>query len=176
VWISWAGSGKYFSLQLLRSGNKDLKPLGLSYRRGESEMKKIAWQNSLSIGIELIDSQHKQWIEYFNRTSEAIASQENRMQVSKTLGFLIDYTETHFSTEEKFMTENRYDGLQGHKAKHDELRSTLATLVRDFEEEGITSHLTEAIDTFLGNWLIKHIQEVDAKFGAFIREKKITLS
>lgn len=139
-------------------------------------MKKLQWQDSLSIGIEPIDNQHKQWIQYYNDTREAVASQQNRTQISKTLGFLIDYTETHFSTEEKYMSGNHYPGLQEHKAKHDELRSTLAVLVKDFEEEGITPSLTEAMDTFLANWLIKHIQEVDVKFGAFIREKKITLS
>ena len=63
-----------------------------------------------------------------------------------------------------------------HKAKHDALRSTLANLVKDFEDEGITYKLTEAVDTFLGNWLIQHIQEVDMKFGTYVREKKIVLS
>ncbi len=139
-------------------------------------MKKIQWQESLSVGIEPIDNQHKQWIQYFNNTTEAIASQQNRTQISKTLGFLIDYTETHFSTEEKYMSANKYPGYQEHKAKHDELKSTLARLVKDFEDEGITSNLAEAVNTFLGNWLIRHIQEVDMKFGAFIRENKIAIS
>jgi len=139
-------------------------------------MKKMQWQNNLSVGIEPIDNQHKQWIEYFNKTAEAVASQQSRAQISKTLGFLIDYTETHFLTEEDYMSRSNYTGLQEHKAKHDELRSTLASLVKDFEEEGITSKLAEALDTFLGNWLIQHIKEVDMKFSAFIREKKIVLS
>jgi hemerythrin len=139
-------------------------------------MKKIQWQNSLSVGIEPIDNQHKQWIEYFNNTAEAIASRQSQTQISKTLGFLIDYTETHFSTEEKFMSGSNYSGLQEHKAKHDVLRATLASLVKDFEDEGITSRLNDAIDTFLGNWLIQHIHEIDMKFGAFIKEKKIVLS
>jgi hemerythrin len=139
-------------------------------------MKKIQWQDSLSLGIEVIDKQHKQWIQYFNDTNEAVASQKNRTQISKTLGFLLDYTETHFSTEERFMSESRYGGFQEHKAKHDELRSTLKNLVKDYEDEGITSNLTEAIDSFLGNWLVNHIQEVDKKFGSFIRENNITLA
>ena len=139
-------------------------------------MKKIQWQESLSLGIDAIDKQHKQWIQYYNDTTEAIASQQNRTQISKTLGFLLDYTETHFSTEEKYMSECHYDGFEEHKAKHDALRYTLADLVKDYEDEGITSKLTEAIDTFLGNWLIRHIQEVDKRFGAFVQEKNITLS
>jgi hemerythrin len=139
-------------------------------------MKNIQWQNSLSVGIEPIDTQHKQWIEYFNDTAEAFASQSNRTQTSKTLGFLIDYTETHFSTEEKYMSTNNYPAFREHKAKHDELRSTLANLVRDYEDEGITSKLTEAMDTFLGNWLVQHIREVDMKFGAFIKSNNIKIS
>ncbi len=139
-------------------------------------MKKIEWQNSLSVGIESIDKQHKQWIQYFNDTAEAIASQKNRTQISKTLGFLMDYTETHFSTEEKFMAGSNYPGLPEHKAKHNELRSALSNLVKDYEDEGITDNLARGIDAFLGNWLIKHIHEVDMKFGAFVKEKKIVLS
>jgi hemerythrin len=139
-------------------------------------MKKIQWKDSLSVGIDAIDNQHKQWMEYFNNTAEAIASRQSQTQISKTLGFLIDYTETHFSMEEKFMSGSQYPALTEHKAKHDALRSTLSNLIRDFEDEGITAKLTEAVDTFLGNWLIQHIQEVDMKFGAYVKEKKIVLS
>lgn len=139
-------------------------------------MEKIRWQNTLSVGNEVIDNQHKQWIEHYNNIVDSITSQQSRTQISKTLGFLIDYTEGHFASEEKYMTANKYPGLAEHKAKHDELRATLATLVREFEEEGATTQLSKAVDTFLGHWLIKHIQEVDIKFGAFIRENKIVLS
>jgi len=139
-------------------------------------MEKIRWKNSLSVGIELIDNQHKQWIEHYNNIVESLTSQQDRAQISKTLGFLIDYTEGHLSSEEKYMTANKYAGLPEHKAKHDELRATLSALVKEFEEEGATTQLSKAVDTFLGHWLINHIQEVDMKFGAFVRENKIVLS
>jgi hemerythrin len=139
-------------------------------------MKKILWQDSLSVGIELIDSQHKQWIEHFNNAAQAVTFRQNQSQISKTLGFLMDYTVVHFTTEEKHMAQNNYPGLQEHKAMHDRLRSTLAGLVKDFEDEGVSPKLFEAIDTFLGNWLIQHIQEVDMKFGVFVRENRIVIS
>ena len=137
-------------------------------------MKTIQWRNSLSIGIDPIDEQHKKWIEHFNRTSEAVASQQTMEQISKTLGFLVDYTGMHFSAEEKYMQENKYPAFVEHKAKHDELRDTLANLVRDYQEEGATQDLANAIDTFLGNWLLNHIRQVDMKFGAFIAAQKNT--
>ena len=135
-------------------------------------MKTIQWQDDLSIGIGPIDEQHKKWIEHFNRTSEAVASNQSMEQISKTLGFLADYTETHFSAEEKYMRESHYPAFADHKAKHDELRATLGNLVRDYQEEGATQNLVDAIETFLGNWLLDHIREVDMKFGAFIAGQK----
>jgi hemerythrin len=139
-------------------------------------MGKMQWQSSLSVGIEPIDNQHKQWIEYYNNTVEAMASHKNQAQIMKTLSFLMDYTETHFSTEEKYMAGSGYAGLQEHQTKHNELRATLAGLVKDFEEEGVTLKLAEAVGTFLGNWLINHIREVDMKFGAHVKKEKIILS
>jgi hemerythrin len=133
-------------------------------------MKKMRWDDSLSIGIEQIDNQHKKWMEHFNNAAEAIEAKQSQTQISKTLGFLMDYTEMHFSTEEKFMTELGYAGLQEHKGRHNELRTTLTNLVKDFEDEGITARLAEAIDSFLGNWLVLHINEIDKKFAAFAKK------
>jgi hypothetical protein len=50
-------------------------------------MEKIRWKNSLSVGIELIDNQHKQWIEHYNNIVESLTSQQDRAQISKTLGY-----------------------------------------------------------------------------------------
>jgi hemerythrin len=133
-------------------------------------MKKMQWNDSLSVGIEQIDTQHKKWIEHFNNAAEAIAARQSQTQISKTLGFLMDYTELHFSTEEKYMTELGYTGLQEHQARHNELRTTLTNLVKDFEDEGVTSKLADAIDSFLGNWLVQHIHEIDKKFAAFAKK------
>jgi hemerythrin len=128
----------------------------------------IEWEDRLSVGIEKIDAQHKQWIDYFNQASQAIATQQNREQISKTLEFLLDYTEMHFSTEEKFMQDSGYPEYRDHRAKHDALRTTLKNLVADYQDEGITQDLAEAIETLVGNWLIQHICNVDQKFGAYL--------
>jgi len=139
-------------------------------------MEKLQWQDGLSVGVELIDAQHRKWIDHFNNAAEALESHQDIEQINTTLGFLIDYTGTHFSTEVKLMSEHNYPGLEEHQAKHDELKKTLDDLVQDFEEEGATHLLAESVNTFLGNWLIKHIQDVDMKFGAFVKESGIVIS
>ena len=139
-------------------------------------MNTLQWSESLSVGVELIDEQHRTWIDHYNSLAEAIAAQQGPTHIAGTLGFLVDYTGMHFSTEEKHMAESGYPGMDAHMAKHEKLKKTLADLVGDFEEEGATQILAEYMDTFLGNWLIRHIQEVDMKLCAFFKEKGIHIS
>jgi hemerythrin len=135
-------------------------------------MNKIQWNDDLSINLEAIDTQHKKWIQHYNEVVEAIESRKDKIHVIKTLGFLSDYTNTHFATEEGYMAENQYPGLHEHQAKHEALRRTVADLIQDFNEEGLTSALADAVETLLGNWLIQHIRQVDQGFGRFMQEKK----
>ena len=139
-------------------------------------MKKIAWDDSLSIGIDAIDGQHQTWIARYNNVVDAIGSPGSTAPVVSTLDFLIGYTELHFATEEGFMRESGYPNLEAHKAKHEELRRAVADLGDDFEEEGSTYALGEAVETLLGNWLIDHIQSTDQFFGTYVREKGIVLT
>ena len=134
-------------------------------------MAKIEWDNSLSIGIDLIDEQHKMLLQRLNDLSEAVEMMQGETQIMKTLEFMIDYTDFHFSAEEKHMTEHSYPGLDQQKQQHEEFKDTLKHIVEDFEEEGSTRALTTSINTFLANWLIKHIKDLDMKFGEFLNDK-----
>lgn len=139
-------------------------------------MQKVEWTDSLSVGINLIDTQHKELIERLNNITLAIEEDHGEIEISKTLDFLIDYTDYHFSAEEKYMEDNNYPGLEEHKEKHKVFTSTLSDLAQEFDEEGATKILADSIDTFMINWLVKHIQEVDVKFGKFLADKGITIS
>jgi len=139
-------------------------------------MSKITWDESLSIGVGLIDEQHKKWIEHIHDVQAAIDARRGMTQVANTLDFLVDYTRFHFSTEEKYMSQTGYTELENHRARHEELKSTLDDLVEDFRQEGVTEKISEAIGTFLGNWLRNHIRVVDQAYAAFLKEKRIQLT
>ncbi len=61
-----------------------------------------------------------------------------------------------------------YPEMEDHKKHHQALRETLDGLVQDFREDGPTAELAAALDTFLHNWLLKHIREIDMKLGAYL--------
>ena len=65
--------------------------------------------------------------------------------------------------------------MEEHRSKHEELKQTLDNLIQEFQEEGATHILADSINIFLGNWLVRHIQDVDMKFGQFVREAGIDL-
>lgn len=136
-------------------------------------MEKIEWNDGLSIGVDLIDGQHKMLIQRLSEVSEAIQMNQGEGAIAKTLDFLIGYTDFHFSTEEKQMTEQNYPGLDLQKQQHEEFRKSLKQLVEDFEYEGATQSLAYHIKDFLFNWLIRHIKDVDHKFGEFLNKKSI---
>ncbi|MFC1682942.1 bacteriohemerythrin [Candidatus Zixiibacteriota bacterium] len=138
-------------------------------------MPEIQWSDDLSVGIELIDEQHRVLIERMNDVSTATEAHHGVEKIAKTLDFLVEYTDFHFSTEEKHMATHSYPGLEEHHAKHEELKDTLRNLEQDFKEEGATFTLADSVNTLLGNWLMKHIKAVDVPFGAFLKEKGITL-
>ena len=136
----------------------------------------MQWNDGLSVGVELIDAQHKSWIERFNAVAAAIENVQGPQRIAEALAFLGDYTKYHFDTEERYMAEYAYPEAEQHKAKHAELKKTLADLEQEYEEEGATHILAESIDMFLANWLVSHIQQVDLRFGTFLKGKGIVLA
>lgn len=135
----------------------------------------IEWTEDLSVGIDLVDDQHKMLIQHLSDFSTAIESAKEAGEILKIMGFLLDYTDFHFSAEEKYMEELGYPGKEHHEKQHVEFKNTLNNLVEDFQEEGITKALADSIDTFLWNWLVNHIKTVDVEFGSFLKNDSVAL-
>ena len=134
-------------------------------------MTKIEWDDSLSIGVDLIDEQHKMLIQKLSDLSEAFEMGREMNKIMQTLEFMVDYTDFHFSAEEENMAKFDYPGLEEQKEKHREFVVTLNNIVEDFKEEGPTSSLATSINVFLHNWLVNHIEGVDLKLGQFLTKK-----
>jgi hemerythrin len=134
-------------------------------------MTEIKWDDSLSVNVELIDEQHKMLIQRIRDLSDAVNSSRGATEIGKTLGFMIDYTEFHFSTEEKHMTKLGYPELDVHRGQHDEFKSTLKEMVMEFEEDGATAQLGEWVNQYLINWLVDHIKSIDTKLAVFLQDK-----
>ncbi len=138
-------------------------------------MAKDLWEDGLSVGVRLIDEQHKMLLSRLSELSEAVSSRQGSGRIVGTLDFLSDYVDFHFGTEERHMLENNYPAYTEHKAAHEEFKATLARLSDDFEEEGATTGLADSINTLLINWFLKHIRATDQELGRFCNERGLEL-
>ena len=75
----------------------------------------MPWHPSLSVGIELIDEQHKEWFDRAESLFEAGKQGRAKEYVGELLEFLDSYTKKHFADEERYMLSINYPGYDEQK-------------------------------------------------------------
>lgn len=94
------------------------------------------------------------------------------MTAVKTLDFLMDYTDFHFTDEEKLQQEVGYDKLDQHKRQHEAFKKSVDELRQMLEEEeGPTDAFVDAVNKNISQWLVEHIQGWDKAVADFIKGK-----
>lgn len=132
----------------------------------------IVFDESLYTGNELIDSEHKELIARVNKLVESCEKGTEKVTAVKTLDFLMDYTEVHFSHEEKLQQDVGYDKLELHKEQHETFKKSVDELRQMLEEEeGPTDAFVDAVNKNISQWLVEHIQGWDKAVAAYIRTK-----
>ena len=125
----------------------------------------IEWDDStLSVGIEIIDTQHKKWIAIMNELDEAILSMKGPKLLEKTFKEMVDYVHYHFTEEEKLMAESAYANLDEHKGIHRIFKERIKQYQKDFKAGDLV--LCSQVMSTLKRWLQDHIMVEDKKFAA----------
>lgn len=131
---------------------------------------KIVFDESLYTGNELIDGEHRELISRVNKLVESCEQGTEKMTAIKTLDFLMDYTEYHFTDEEKLQKEVGYDQLDAHHAKHEEFKKSVGELREMLEEEeGPSEAFVTAVNKNITDWLVNHIQKWDKAVADYIK-------
>lgn len=133
----------------------------------------MKWTDDLSVGVELIDTQHKALINAVNELFDACTKGLGRKKISETLEFLQNYVATHFSDEEAVQRKSGYPEYANHKKLHTEFIEKVNSYSKRLETDGPTISLVADFNSFVSNWLIYHISREDKKVGQFINSKNI---
>lgn len=126
-------------------------------------MKNIEWDDSLLIGNDLIDIQHKRLIGLI-----AAIPEEESPGDELALDEAIVYAETHFADEEELLEHVGYPKTPEHIEMHEKMTSILESYKRDYDE-GKTD--LSAFKQFMYEWIKGHIMTEDKKISAFLRSK-----
>ncbi|MBI5485312.1 MAG: hemerythrin family protein [Deltaproteobacteria bacterium] len=128
----------------------------------------IQWRDSLSVGVEVIDKQHKELLMRFDRLLNACEEGQGTAELKKLLAFLEEYVQTHFRYEEALQQLRRYPGYEEHRAQHASFVARIRELREKTDKEGFSTHHVLETNNMLLKWLLNHISKVDTKLGEFI--------
>ena len=125
----------------------------------------ISWKEDYEIGIPEVDRQHMKLVGLIN---DLYLSMEvgTAAETEKVLHGLIEYTDTHFTDEERLQERHGCPDLDAHRKLHKDLVAEALDFRKRFHdaEPGVEANLM----WFLKDWLLNHIMLQDAKFARHI--------
>ncbi|MGK7903999.1 MAG: bacteriohemerythrin [Hormoscilla sp.] len=131
------------------------------------------WNESLKIGIPLIDLQHQQLLEQMDRLTEAMENQKSLQEIRRILIFLDQYVDTHFNYEEQCMHINKCPVAAKNKNAHAHFLKTLKSIHDRIEQQKYSSNgLIAQIDIELKNWFVNHIKGIDTQLTPYVNRGK----
>ncbi len=122
----------------------------------------LLWdENRMATGHPMVDAQHKEWIARFNEFDEAIAYGKGGETILKTLSFLREYAEIHFSTEEEAMALQHNPALFQNLKEHQMFRDKLDEIEKWVQQSGVSSVEIVSLQMDLEDWVEEHICTID---------------
>ena len=110
----------------------------------------------MSVGVPLIDNDHKALIHLINRLHESVSAQDAYDVLDGLLTRLLDYVDIHFTREERVMEACSYTESAGHKEEHAAFIAHMRGLRDAVTAETAPVHL-ESLADYLKEWLNHHI-------------------
>lgn len=131
----------------------------------------IEWNDSLLIGVEVIDAQHRELFRRINTFDEAVRLGKGEDTIHDLLTFMRLYILTHFKDEEELMRQIDYPQYEKHRRTHEDFsykHLDLMTGMLKNEPNVILSALQ-----FLEQWFMEHVYLEDKNIGLYYK-KRIT--
>ena len=122
----------------------------------------IKWEDKYSVGISMIDEEHKKLFGILNKAILAKGHNDDPEELREVLRKMINYAIAHFKTEETYMKEFDYPEYQDHKEEH----RHFSTEIISYHDKVIKgdSQIANEIVEYLKWWLVNHIQVTDKKY------------
>jgi len=94
----------------------------------------VEWSDSLSVGVDIIDEDHKAFFRLSDLFPEIINSQdEYRFILIETyINILYEYIEAHFLREQKALMSINFPDLANHIAAHDAFSAQIYEIINQF--------------------------------------------
>ncbi len=120
-------------------------------------MKLIQWDDRFSVGVGLIDQQHKKLFSIINDLIVAKENQQEQQVIEKILEEVISYTEYHFSSEEKLF--RIHPAYERHCLLHKDFVAKVKAQAAAYQSSA--KDISEETLEMLIDWLKNHVLHTD---------------
>ncbi|MFA5371820.1 MAG: bacteriohemerythrin [Sideroxydans sp.] len=127
----------------------------------------IPWDESLSVGIDVIDEHHRYLFDLINDLYAVVVNKRGARYVARLLKALDIYAKIHFRAEEEMMIHYGFKDSDHHHHQH----NAFGERIGKFFEQLHINPLVVQFDvlTYLQNWLIHHIRIDDSQLTTLAR-------
>ncbi len=136
-----------------------------------SKLDYVVWNDEYSVGIAVLDEQHRQILNLINDLYNAKDYSQDGLAVWHLLSVLRDYTMTHFAEEEAMMKRCGYRDFDHHKIIHDQLRENTEQLCK--AQRDVMRDLSFEVLNFLRKWWTQHILGMDRKYAPCVSSQGV---
>jgi hemerythrin len=128
----------------------------------------VEWDDKYSVGIQLIDDQHKELIKLTNKLYKSCLAGEDaaRVKFMATVKSTVDYVNYHFGVEERLLQNVSYPEFAEHKREHEAFAKHVLEEVQSFQEG--KKFVPNVFVRYLRDWILSHIAVSDRKYAIFI--------
>jgi len=127
----------------------------------------VKWTESMSVGVPILDSDHRALFRIVNQLHDYAESGAQDDVLGAIFDNLIAYIEFHFAREEKVMQACGFPALAPHLEEHADFTRT----IHELRERYTGAHdpaLTEELLEFLKDWLNVHILIQDMAYKPYV--------
>jgi len=125
----------------------------------------VTWSGTYSVGIKLIDDQHKELFKLVNDMFNHVNNDDEEAERAYFHGIImqvVDYVKKHFATEEKIMKRTQFEGYAGHKKAHDTFILNVVKIIQKFDEGKRVPLIS--FTHFIKDWILTHIAIMDKQY------------
>jgi hemerythrin len=126
------------------------------------------WDEKYSVGIQSIDSQHKEIFLHLNKLLEAMKLGQASDVITPIILDLEKYAVLHFQKEEFFFQRFNFQGSAEHIKEHYDFTKKVISLKEDLKSGKVT--LSFELLNFLKDWIDHHILIVDKQYVECFRQ------
>jgi hemerythrin-like metal-binding protein len=126
----------------------------------------------MSVGVPLLDSDHKALVQLINQLHNALEDKKESSILDQIFESLVAYIELHFEREEQVMEACGYPEISEHKEEHLCFTQNMHYMRhRYFNGEG--AEVSRELLVYLKDWLNNHILIQDMAYKPYVEKNEL---